>query len=219
MMIRSESLPAYSFYPSDSRIESYIMVGRNFSENSALSTQNHRYAALLAAAGLELSEDQVQLLSEVNSPLTWYYFEGVDELVSNKNLEVVKSFADNFSPYGIQIVPKALDWPEMAAMLEKESSFDLMLMPAPSNNRLPQGTIMLTKTHSLTNTANANAWPAQISSEAIIINARILQSSIETNAFPLTSSTAGWTKRLENIRFYDPSVYGGPENEQETISE
>lgn len=218
MIIRSESLPAYSFYPSDSRIESYVIVGRNFSETAALPTSEHRYAALMAVAGLELSDNQAGLLREVKKPLTWYYFKGVDEQVSSKNLEEVNILAAKLDQYGIEVESYALDWPDMAAMLEKESTFDILSMPAPSNNRLPQGTIMLTQTQSLSYAANANAWPSQVSSEAIIINSRILQASIEKNVFPLTSSTAGWTRRLENIRFYDPSVNGGPGDEPENIS-
>lgn len=219
MIIRSESLPAYSFYPSDSRIESYVIVGRNISDTSALQSSDHRYAALKAVAGLEISESQAELLREVDQPLTWYYFKGVDELVTNKNLQEVNLLASRLIQFGIVVEPKPLDWPEMAAMLEMESTYDIMLMPAPSNNRLPQGTIMLTQTQSFNKTTNANAWPAQISSEAIIINSRILQATIETKIFPLTSSTAGWTKRLENIRFYDPSINGGPDNEQASFSE
>lgn len=219
MMIRSKSLQSYSFYVSDSRIESYVLVGRNFSDQSILSTPEHRYAALLVAAGIDVTTEQSRLLRDVKAPLTWYFFEGVDEQVRSKNSEQVELFAERFLDYGIKVIPKSLDWPEMAAKLENDNDFDILLMPAPSNSRLPQGTIMLTKSHSQNNVENANAWPADVSSEAIIISARILQTSIDKNAFPLSSSTAGWTKRLENIRFYDPSLMGGQDNEQITISE
>jgi hypothetical protein len=97
--------------------------------------------------------------------------------------------------------------------MRDSGKYDLILMPAPANNRLPGNTILLSSEQDAEYPANINAWPCRYSSEAIIASARLQYLTINRNQFPLTASTAGWTGRPENIRFYDPNKTGGDVDE------
>jgi ABC-type transport system substrate-binding protein len=202
MKIRADSLGAYNFFPSATRIESYLLTGRNPSADSALSENKVRAAVLAAVAGQDLSTEQKKLMEEIDNTVEWLYFLGMDSNVSSSNLTTLNNLAKPLTEFGINIKPVGTDWPELAAKAAT-GDFDLMLLPAPSNSRLPENTVLLDVSNKSADLYAANAWPAVRHEEVIIASARLQQLTINEAGYPLTSATASWTERLQNTRFFN----------------
>lgn len=211
LKIRTKNLKGYSFYPLESKIESFVMTSSGI-EHDSFTSQEQQTAVLLALAGYDLSQQHIQTLNNLDEPIKWYYFQGVDGQTEEANRNEVLALSEGLQEYGVSIAPEPADWPKLAAMLDS-GEYDLILMPAPANNRLPGNTVLLSSEQDAEYPANINAWPCRYSSEAIIASARLQYLTINRNQFPLTASTAGWTGRPENIRFYDPNKTGGDVDE------
>lgn len=206
MKIRADSLEAYNFFPSATRIESYLLIGRQPEAGSELADIEVRNAVLSAAAGKDITNEQKELLGKIEKPLKWFYFLGVDSNVSTTNINTLTKLSEPLAELGIDVKPEGIDWPEMAARAAS-GSFDLMLLPAPSNSRLPENTVILDSSSSANNGQAANAWPAIWHDEVIIASARLQQLTINEAGFPLASATASWTDRLQNARFFNYSEH------------
>lgn len=201
MQVRAASLGAYDFYPSATRIDAYLMTGRQPDAASPLNQSEMRRDILLAISGQPLSPEQKARLTAIDQSIDCLYFLGVDNNVSANNLDALNALVMPLYQLGLNIRPVGVDWPEMAAKAES-GEYELMLMPAPSNNRLPAGTILLGQSAD-EQSEHANAWAAIWHDEVIIVSARLLQLTINENGHPLSISTASWTDRLENVRFYN----------------
>ena len=199
MSQRAVSLGGYSLHHLSSRIDSYFLVCPTQQTGKVIQLPSQRLAILLTAAGQELSVLQHSALEGLSGQkLTLYCFAGLDPSVLAENKAQAETIAERLRRSGIDVIVSAIDWPDLAARATSQD-YDILLLPATANNRLPDNTILLSDpVHPAT-----NAWISAYREEVFIISNRLSQLTINPFGHPLSYLAGTWTDRIENVRILD----------------
>lgn len=195
MQERSENLPGYLLTRFASSIDSTLLINPGIKPGNLIQSADQRLAVLLAAAGRSLSDEQtLTLQSMAASNMTLYYYLGLSDAVKLENEAKAQKIADRLIASGIQVTLAGLDWPELAAKASL-GDYDILLLPATANSRLPEQTVILTET----NQQFATAWIAEYRQEVFISSNRLAHLSINPAGNPFAALAGTWTDHLENV--------------------
>ncbi|NLK89076.1 MAG: hypothetical protein GX276_02895 [Clostridiaceae bacterium] len=199
MKQRAPELCGYALVPFSSRVESYFLVNPAPETGSIIQLSSQRLALLLTAAGRPLSNLQANSLADLaGHPFMLYFFSGLDPTALSQNKTTAEIVAGRLTAAGLDISLAGLDWPDLAKRAARHD-YDLMVLPATVNNRLPDRTIILADpVH-----PSANAWEMMVRDEVFIICNRLDFVTINPIGQPLTHLRSTWTDRIENIRILD----------------
>lgn len=197
---RLDSLPGYGTVVYQ-QTSAYVLVNRTGSASSRLSEPGLPDALLEALAGHDLQTEQSDLLlaSLGSEPLSCPYYRGIDDSSAAGYLSDARASLAVLANLGLEITFEPLDWPELAS-LALEKRYDLMVIPAPANGKLPAGTILLSDTSDSGSSGQANALPGASQDRVLFFCQRLSQLTLNPNAHPLARTALGWTDRIENIR-------------------
>ncbi|NLO37627.1 MAG: hypothetical protein GX112_14940 [Clostridiaceae bacterium] len=200
MQQRALALPFYSFFPYETSVDQYLLVNPQPQSGSLIQRPSQRLAVLLTAAGRPLSRLQQAALAELESlELHLHYFSGVDPNVLYTNREQAEQIAATLALAGLQVLPKAADWPELAERAANHD-YDLLLLPATANSRLPDQAVILGDPVQ----PDSSAWVVAYRPDVLIVCNRLSQVTINPYKHPFAASSGSWTDRIENIRILQP---------------
>ncbi|NLM78704.1 MAG: hypothetical protein GX173_11570 [Ruminococcaceae bacterium] len=207
MKLRARTLPFYSFIPYATSADSYFMVNPLPDSQKIIQRPSQRLAVLLTVAGKPLSHLQSAALTELEEqPLQLFYFQGVDRDVRYSNQENANKLASRLRSAGLEVTLKATAWPELADRA-MHHDYDLLLLPATANSRLPEHSVLLEDQVQ----PEASALVTAYRQEVLIVCNRLSQVTINPYAYPFAASVGSWTDRVENIRITEPAT---PEEEK-----
>lgn len=196
MQERSESLPGYTLTRIASSIDSTLLVNPGLKPGNLIKSAEQRQAVLIAAAGQPLSDAQSLTLQSMSAGnLTLYYYLGLNDTIKQEHEAKAQSIADRLISAGVQVTLSGLDWPELAARAST-GDYDILLLPATANSRLPEQTVLLTGT----NHQYATAWIAEYRQEVYITSNRLAHLSINQAGNPFAALVGTWTDDLENVK-------------------
>lgn len=199
MKQRAPELCGYTLVPFSSRVESYFLVNPAPEADSIIQIPSQRLALLLTAAGRPLSDLQAGSLANLaGHHFELYFFSGLDPTTLSENKATADAIAGRLTAAGLDISLVGLDWPALARRAARHD-YDMLILPATANNRLPDQTIILADpVH-----PSANAWEMAVRDEVFIICNRLDLVTINPIGQPLTHLRGTWTDRIENIRILD----------------
>jgi ABC-type transport system substrate-binding protein len=196
MQERAGSLTGYSLTRLDASPDSYFLVNPDLQPDNIIQLPSQRLAVLLTAAGKTLSDLQQRALQDLaGSQLKLYYFNGLDESVQFDNQVKAASLTEILERSGLKVEAVALDWPELAARATS-GNYDIILLPATANSRLPEQTVILSDPVQ----PAASAWITGSKQEVFIVSNRLTQLSINPSGHPFAALAGTWTDRIENVR-------------------
>lgn len=199
MRQRASSLTGYELHHLNSSIDCYLLVSPASDLNRPIQLPSQRAAILMAGTGQELNDSQRLALEGLRERLlVLYYFEGLDRDIHAENNALAETIARRLLEAGLTVSVSGLDWPELAARADSHN-YDILLLPATANNRLPENTNLLTDQFN----PDANALVAAYRQEVYIVSKRIINLNINPFSRSLTASPGTWTDRIENIRVLD----------------
>ena len=201
MQERTDSLPGYLFHTFASSVDSYFLVNAEPQASNIIQRPSQRLAVLLSAAGRQLSAlQQSSMQALAGQSLKLYYFQGIDDQVASSNRLKAEQIAETLRQAGLTVTPTGTDWPDLAARASK-GNYDILLLPATSNSRLPRQVTILGESIQ----PGASAWITSYLSEVYITSKRLAQLTINPLGHPLAAAAGTWTDRIENVRFLDAS--------------
>jgi ABC-type transport system substrate-binding protein len=196
MQQRALSLPGYRFYPFATSAESYFLVNPRPQPHCLIQRPSQRLAVLLTVDGQALSTLQRLSLAELEScELTLYYFQGVDTHVLYDNRAQADQIAASLQTAGLTVTLKAVSWPELAGKAASYD-YDLLLLPATANSRLPDQSVLLGSPVQ----PDASALITGYRQEVFIVCKRLDQLTVNPYGYPFAALAGSWTDRIENIR-------------------
>ncbi|NCA99794.1 MAG: hypothetical protein EOM70_10500 [Clostridia bacterium] len=201
---RLDGLPGYDqcIY---TQTTAYVLLNRPVSPSSRLSEPGLPDALLAALSRQSLDSDQADLLAKLrHEPLTCPVYRGIDDSSATVYLETARTALAPLAEFGLEINYEPLDWPELASMA-LENRYDLMVIPAPADEKLPAGTVLLTGTPGSQLIEHANAWPGASQNRVLVYSQRLTLLTLNPHAFPLASAALGWTDRIENLILDTPA--------------
>lgn len=199
---RLDSLPGYETVVYQ-QTAAYVLVNRTSSASSRLSEAGLPDALLEALAGHDLQAEQSERVASLGSePLSCPYYRGIDDSSEAGYLNDARATLAPLANLGLEFTYLPLDWPELASRA-MEKRYDLMVIPAPANEKLPAGTILYTDPSGGGSIGQANALPGASQDRVLFYCQRLTQLTLNPNANPLARSALGWTDRIENIRLTD----------------
>ena len=200
MQQRSESLPGYTFTPIDTSVANYLLVNPRPLPSSMIQRPSQRLAVLLTVAGNPLSALQQDALSELQSRvLVLHYFQGIESNVLYDNRELAETLAMPLRQAGLTVELAAENWPELAERAAN-NDYDLLLLPATANSRLPELSVLLRDPVQ----PGASALIASYRSEVFITCNRLARLTINPLGHPYAAAAGTWTDRIENIQILNP---------------
>ncbi|NLB45882.1 MAG: hypothetical protein GX821_12080 [Clostridiaceae bacterium] len=200
MQQRAQSLPFYRFFPYETSVDQYLLVNPQPQSGALIQRPSQRLAVLLTAAGRPLSRLQQTALAELEArELHLYYFSGVDPNVLYTNREMAEQVVRTLELAGLQVLPMAVDWPELAERAANHD-YDLLLLPATANSRLPDHAVILADPVQ----PDSSAWVVAYRPDVLIVCNRLSQVTINPYKHPFAASSGSWTDRVENIRILNP---------------
>lgn len=205
MQERSGSLTGYNFNLLNVSVDDYFLVNPEPQASNIIQRPSQRLAVLLSAAGKELSALQKSSLQELaGRSLKLYYFQGISEQTLQHNREKADSIAAELQASGLSVDVMPTAWPDLASRATS-GNYDILLLPATSNSRLPRQIVILGDPVQ----PSASAWIAGYQTEVYITSKRLAQLTINSMGHPFAAAAGTWTDHLENIRFLasDGSFY------------
>ena len=205
MQLRAETLPGYRFVPFKTTVDHYLLVNPLPSVASIIQRPSQRLAVLLQVDGKPLSALQHSALEELASQtIHLYYFHGVEANVLFDNRELAEKVAEPLRQAGLAIELTALSWPELANRAATHD-YDILLMPATANNRLPDLAVILQDPVQ----PNATALVVDYRHEAYIVSRRLTGLTINPRGRFYTATAGTWTDNLTSVVPLNPdgSVY------------
>ena len=152
---------------------------------------------LLTAAGRPLSDLQRQALQELaGQRLTLYFFSGIDEVNGDSGQAMAASITATLCQAGLQVATVATSWPDLASRAIN-GKYDILLLPATSNSRLPRQVVILEDPAQ----PAASAWITGYRQEVYIVSRRLTQLTINPYGHPFAAAAGSWTCFLEDVRF------------------
>ena len=199
MQSRAGNLAGYTLTPYATSVGSYFLVNPELVPANTIQLPSQRLAVLLCAAGRELSGLQQSALNDLaGRELTLYFFAGLDEKIGQANQAVAAEIAGRLNQGGLTVSVEGIDWPALAARASG-GDYDILLLPATANNRLPEQTVILTDADQ----PSASAFVAEYKQQVCIISNRLAQITFNPFGHPLAVLTGTWTDRVENIIVLD----------------
>ena len=202
MQLRADTLPGYTFHPFSTRVDQYLLVNPLPVATSIIQRPSQRLAVLLQAAGKPMSELQKSALAELEpgtNKLHLYYFHGVEASVLFDNRKLAEKIAASLHAAGLEIELTASAWPDLAKRAATYD-YDILLMPATANNRLPDLSVIMQDPVQ----PNASAWVVSYRPEVCIISNRLSGLTINPRGRSCAASAATWTDNLESVRLLNP---------------
>lgn len=200
MQQRALSLPGYFFYPYETSVDSYLLINPLPQPHHIIQNASQRLAILLTVAGKPQNDEQLASLETLKSKeLILYFFQGVDHQVFIENQKQAQTIASSLTSAGLNVSLQSADWPELAK-LATNYDYDLILLPATANNRLPEHTVIMDES----NQTDASALIVAYRPEVLIVCKRLSQFTCNPYAHPFAASVGSWTDRIENIRILEP---------------
>ncbi|MEA4889494.1 MAG: ABC transporter substrate-binding protein [Clostridiaceae bacterium] len=209
MQQRAEELSGYTFNTFTTSVDTYFLVNPQPQADGIIQRPSQRLAVLLTAAGRTLSELQQAALSELTSrTLILYYFQGVESNVLFDNRSMAEKMTESLRQAGLTVELRAVSWPDLLQRAT-QYDYDLLLLPATSNSRLPDKSIILQDFVQ----PGASALIANYRPEVFITCNRLTRLTINPTGHSYAAVAATWTDRIENIQFLNPD---GSTYEEET---
>lgn len=205
MQLRAETLPGYRFIPFHTTVDHYLLVNPLPSVASIIQRPSQRLAVLLQVDGKQLSSLQQSALEELASQtMHLYYFHGVEANVLFDNRKLAEKVAAPLRQAGLTIELTALSWPELANRAATHD-YDILLMPATANNRLPDLAVILQDPVQ----PNATTLVVDYRHEAYIVSKRLAGLTINPQGRFYTATAGTWTDNLTSVVPLNPdgSVY------------
>lgn len=200
MKQRAQSISGYTLHTIETSPESYLLINPNPQAQNMIQTADQRLELLLLLSGQTPDGHQLSSLTALsNSPLPLYYFKGLDSNVLQENRRQVEDIMNKMNLAGLTVQPIPVDWPELAERATR-NQYELLLLPATTNSRLPEQAILLSEPIS----PDASAMIMQHKSEVFITCDRLIQLTINPHRFPFAASVGTWACRVENIGLIDP---------------
>jgi hypothetical protein len=207
MQSREDSLPGYSFMAFETSVDRYFLTNPSPQDTDAIQSPEQRLAVLLTAAGRPLSDEQQASLAQLaQSNLVIYYFSGLEDAVLQENQEKARQIASKLQSAGLDVTLQGLGWPELVERTIT-GNYDLMLLPATANGRLPDHAVILDDPVR----PESSVWIAGYRSEVFIVSNRLAQLTVNPVGNPYAALAASWTDRIENVQIYvaDGSIWQG----------
>ena len=143
MQAREANLPGYTFTVFETSVESYFMVNPEPQPANKIQLPSQRLAVLLSVAGKPLSGLQLESLQElVQKKLVIYYFAGLEDSVQQSNEDRAREIAIRLQFTGLSVDIQGAGWPDLVQRATS-GDFDLLLLPATANSRLPDSAVLL----------------------------------------------------------------------------
>ena len=202
MQLRADTLPGYTFCPFRTRVDQYLLVNPLPVATSIIQRPSQRLAVLLQAAGKPISELQKSALAELEASankLHLYYFHGAESSVLYDNRKLAEMIAASLRAAGLEIELTASAWPDLAKRAATYD-YDILLMPATANNRLPDLSVVMQDPVQ----PDASAWVVNYRPEAFIISNRLSGLTINPSGRSCAASAATWTDNLESVKLLHP---------------
>ncbi len=200
MQQRAEELTGYDFNTFTTSVDTYFLVNPQPQATGIIQRPSQRLAVLLTAAGRPLSELQQAALNELTSrTLILYYFQGVEANVLFDNRAMAEKMTESLRQAGLTVELQAVSWPDLLQRAT-QYDYDLLLLPATANSRLPDKSIILQDFVQ----PGASALIASYRPEVFITCNRLTRLTINPTGHPYAAVAATWTDRIENIQFLNP---------------
>ena len=200
MQLRADTLSGYRFIPLVTTIDHYLLVSPLPSVTSIIQRPSQRLAVLMQAGSKPLSALQQSALEELGSQtMHLYYFHGVEANVLYDNRQLAEQVADPLRKAGLDIELTALTWPELANRAATHD-YDILLMPATANNRLPDLSVVLQDPVQ----PNASALVVSYRHEVYIVSKRLQGLTINPRSRFYTATAGTWTDNLTSVILLNP---------------
>jgi ABC-type transport system substrate-binding protein len=189
MQERANRLPAYAITPYQA-IDTYFCVSRQPGPAQVLHKADQQSAVLHAVAGWTLSAaDMATLQGLQNQPLVMPIFQGIDAATEIQLREEAEKLVTPLNQFGITVSLLAVDWPTLAE-LATTGHYDLLLLPVPANQRLPDQALLLDSPATSGQSSLANTWPAIYKPKVLMISRRLEQVTINAQGLALAANAA-----------------------------
>ncbi len=199
MQERAAKLPGYTFNSFETSVDSYFLVNPDPKAANIIQRPSQRLSILLTAAQKTLSGLQQNALLELaGQQLTLYYFQGLDTNILHDNREKADQLAARLKSAGLSVQTSGSDWPDLIGRANS-GDYDILLLPATANSRLPKNTLVLSEPVQ----PGASAFIAAFRPEVFIASNRLAQITINPLGHPFAAAAGTWTDRIENIRVYN----------------
>lgn len=185
---RTDRLLGYSFFKA-SQNDLYLMTAPDARKNGLPADPAEIRSLLLAAAG----QTGIRLTSA--STLTMQYFTGIEATEAKSRTAYATQIADRLRAAGQPVTLVPLSLPKLAENASN-GSFQLMLLPAAADNRLPEWTVLKeTRPDRTVNATVISAHP-----QIILVSARLANLTINPFGAPFAASSHTFTDRIANVR-------------------
>ncbi|MDD2533227.1 MAG: hypothetical protein PHC86_00820 [Eubacteriales bacterium] len=209
MKTRINALSAYTFMVGK-QTSIYTLVNRVTEGATYLKTPDMQDAVLAVLAGQPLSDEAMTALDPLAlADLTCYFYRGIDEPTRIANEANARAAISHLTDLGIQVTLTGIDWPDLASRTF-EGRYDLMVMPLPANEALPDRAVLmnplliqraLTAQSTIPGLSDANALIGGYDEYILLAHRRLLNMNLSTMSKPLAALSLGWTQHLADAHY------------------
>lgn len=190
---RVARLPGYAYFDAF-RIDQYLLAAPNPAANG-LPTDPAAVSALLrTATGLT----SAPLATAGSKPFSLAYFTGLEETVSHQLTADAELIKRRLEQAGQPVTLQPLTWPDLADHASL-GTFQLLLLPAATDNRLPRQTVMTpTRADHPVNAVVAFQHP-----QILLVSARLAGLKVNPNGALFAASPLTFTDQIASVRILD----------------
>jgi hypothetical protein len=185
---RTNRLLGYAYFKAN-RIEQYLLTSPDPLKNGLPSTP----ADIEAILSVSVGPSSIRL--KPVKALSLAYFAGIEATDAQAQTAFATIIAARIRAAGQPVDLLPLSWPELADRASI-GSFQLLLLPAAANNRLPQRTIL----HTTRSDRPANAVIVSLQPQIILVSARLANLTINPFGAPFAVTSYTYTDRIANVR-------------------
>lgn len=175
-------------------------TGQVFGSSSAVTTGSSTTTAGSATAGSTTAgSTTAKSVAVASKPLTLVYFAGLDDTVSRQQTACAELIQGRLVQSGQPVQLQPLSWPELADRASL-GTFQLLLLPTASDNRLPRRTVI----RSSRSDRPANAAVAFQHPQILLVSARLSGLKVNPNGAPFAASPMTFTDQIASVRILEP---------------
>lgn len=205
-------LPAYAYYDS-LRTDQYLLVTPQPAQNGLPADQTYLAELLATASGRKIVPNQITDPTETAAPDQTMFAADKDEAAATVRLAYFAEIEDTMikqqtanaalikrrleaGGYSVELQP--LSWPELANRASL-GTYQLLLLPAATDNRLPRGINLKSNRDS----QFINAVIAFEHPEIILVSSRLSGLTFNRYSMPFSASPLTFTDHLADVRLLD----------------
>jgi hypothetical protein len=205
-------LPAYAYYDS-LRADQYLLITPEPAQNGLSDDREYLAALLATASGQKIMPTQITDSAETAATdqtmfaagkgdtapaVKLAYFEGIEDTVSKQQAANAALIKRRLEAGGYSVELQPVSWPELANRASL-GTYQLLLLPAATDNRLPRGINLKSNRDSqFVNAAIAFEQP-----EIILVSSRLSGLTFNRNGMPFSTSPLTFTDHLADVRLLD----------------